>query len=261
MNKIIDAHLHLDEKISSNLSEVVASLDRDLIENDISSGVVLHLLAQGWRYQEVGTAIAKTSRLKAFQNIDPNSPTKNKDLEDGVRNYGFIGLKLHPRLQRFSLQDPKVTELCQYAGQLNIPVLIDAFPDGTALQDGFNVLDYSRLAQSCPGTRFIWAHFGGHYVLDFMMVAKRLPNVFLDISYSWLYYRDSAVPLNFAYAMKSMKFSKIFYGSDYPDRSISNSTQLALEAFNRYDIQGEDLHKILFANAREFFNGLPNGTI
>ena len=65
------------------------------------------------------------------------------------------------------------------------------------------------------------------YVLDFMMLAKRLPNVYMDCSYSLLYYQGSPTLKNLVYAMKSMKMERIFYGSDYPDREIKESLDLS----------------------------------
>lgn len=253
MRKVIDTHLHLDDRVSENAKIVVESLDRDLIENNVSRGVVLHLLIQKWSYQEIGDLMMKSQTLKAFQNVNPFLETKYKELEDGVKNFGFIGLKLHPRIQKFKLNDPHVVDLCKYAGELRIPVLLDAFPDGNAIMDGFNPTDFSTLAQACPNTNFIWAHFGGHYVIDFMMLAKRLQNVYLDLSYSWLYYTGSSVVQDLSYAFKSMRYSKIFYGSDYPDRTIANSLRLSYENFAQFGIEGENLDKLLFKNACDFF--------
>ena len=42
-------------------------------------------------------------------------------------------------------------------------------------------------------------------------------------AYSLLYYLESNVSKDIIYAMKSMKFDKIMYGSDYPDRNIKDT--------------------------------------
>ena len=95
---------------------------------------------------------------------------------------------------------------------------------------------------------------GGHHVIDFMMLAKRLDNVYFDISYSFLYYRGSDVPKNMAYAMKSMRYERVFYGSDYPDRSIQQTLTESLALFDQFDIDKADQKKILSTNANLFFN-------
>ena len=94
---------------------------------------------------------------------------------------------------------------------------------------------------------------GGHYVLDFMMLAKRLPNIYFDISYSFLYYRGSSIPQNMIYAMQSMRFKNIFYGSDYPDRPLKESLELSISLLNEHQVHGDDQAQILHLNAKTFF--------
>ena len=252
--KIIDSHLHLNEKLNCGIDTAVRDLDNQLLDCSILRGVVLHLVTQPWGYQEFGEAVEKSKYLQPFVNIDPYAQDRIKILEDAVKNFGYIGLKLHPRLQKFNLSDRRVAELCQIAGDLKIPVLIDAFPDGDWLMNRFHVTLFSDLAQACSSTRFIWAHFGGHNAIVFMMVAKRLTNVYLDISYSWLYYNGSSVIRDMSYAMKSMKYTKVFYGSDFPDRTIEQSLTMSLANFSEMQFAKEDLEKIMFENARDFFN-------
>jgi predicted TIM-barrel fold metal-dependent hydrolase len=250
---IIDSHLHLDEKIDGTAAAGALELDRQLAEAGVDRGIVLHLDVQPWGIEEFSEAVLKTSRLKAFVNLHPNHSDIKNTLQYAVKNLGYVGLKLHPRLQKFSVDDPATINLVQAAGEMGVPVLIDAFPDGTHLLQGFDPVKYAVLAKECPNTRIIWAHMGGHYVLDFMMLAKRLPNVFFDISYSLLYYQKSSIPNNMVYAMHSMKFDRIFYGSDYPDRDIAPSLNLSLEFLSSQGLNEVQLSKIMGSNACEFF--------
>ncbi len=94
---------------------------------------------------------------------------------------------------------------------------------------------------------------GGHYVIDFMMLAKRLPNVFFDFSYSLLYFKQSSIPQNMVFAMRSMKFDRIFYGSDYPDRTISETVHSSLSCLRNLGVDEPDLCKIMGLNAKHFF--------
>jgi predicted TIM-barrel fold metal-dependent hydrolase len=251
--KFIDTHLHLDERINGSAFDAVNFLDSELESAGIRRGVVLHLISQRWPMEEVGQALKSSRRLVGFVNIDPFGVQALKNLRLAVEEHGFVGLKLHPRLQNFRLDEPLVHKLVRFAGEMNVPVVIDAFPDGTFLQQEFNVLSYSRIAHACPNTRIIVAHMGGHYVLDFMMLAKRIPNLYFDTSYSLLYYRGSSVPQNMIYAMQSMKFERVFYGSDYPDRTISETLDSSLQEFKERNVSDEDIQKIFYQNAKEFF--------
>jgi len=251
---IIDSHLHLDENFDGTCKGAVLELDRQLLEAKIDRAIVLHLETQPWSAEEVSKEINKSPRLKGFINVNPLDSNSVKKLENGIANLGYMGLKLHPRLQCYSLKNSRVKKLANLAGKLNIPVLIDAFPDGTHLMQGFSPLNYSDLALACPNTKFIWAHMGGHYVLDFMMLAKRLENVYMDFSYSLLYYKDNSTISDIIYSMKSMKFNKIFYGSDYPDRSIINSYKMSKDILIKHGLSDLELDKLFFSNSNKFFN-------
>lgn len=250
---IIDTHLHLDDKFDGTAQGAVAELDRQLADSGVARAVVLQLEVQPWSAEEVAVALSMYPRLKGFINVHPNKGEPERLLRDGIERLGYIGLKLHPRLQGFEVDDERTVRLVQKAGEMNVPVIIDAFPDGSHLMHGFSPIKYASLAQRCSKTRIIWAHMGGHHVIDFMMLAKRLSNVYFDFSYSLLYYQNSSVPKDMVYAMRSMRFKRIFYGSDYPDRTVSASLDGTLDYLSSQGLDKEELGKIMGLNAREFF--------
>lgn len=250
---IIDAHVHLDDRGVTGVAAAADELARQMRVAEIDNVVALHLESQPWSVDEFAKAVAPHRGIHPFVNIHPEAAGATDKLVSAVRDLGFVGLKLHPRLQEFSVSSPKTIELVRHAGMLGIPVLIDAFPDGTHLMQGFNVLAYADVAISCPRTRIVWAHMGGHRVIDMMMLAKRIPNVFMDTSYSLLYYRGSSVPNDMVYAMRSMRFERIMYGSDYPDRNLSESVRLSIDLLSGLGVQSNHLNLILFKNAQSLF--------
>lgn len=250
---IVDAHLHLDENVDGTAHGAVQELHRQLEETNVARAIVLQLEIQPWSAEEVSEAISHSSRMFGFVNVHPYNKNAEQQLRVGIEKLGYIGLKLHPRLQEFEVDDERTVQLVRVAGEMGIPVLIDAFPDGTHLLQGFSPLKYANLARKCPSTKIIVAHMGGHYVIDFMMLAKRLPNVYFDFSFSLLYYQTSSIPTDMVYAMRSMRFERIFYGSDYPDRSIATSLEKSLEFLKSQDIEQKHLDQIMHGNAQEFF--------
>ena len=233
---ITDSHLHLDNKRFRSAFEAAGHLNKDRVAAGINNCLVLHLLNQGWTVGEFIAALEPFSNLYGLINLLPSDPECKKILKESIASRNIIGLKLHPRVQKFSLLDQNVTDLVEYAGDINCPVLIDAFPDGTILEQGFSPLAYAKLARRCPNTNIVIAHMGGHYVLDFMMLAKRIPNIYFDLSYSFLYYRGSSIPQNMAYAMRSLRYERVMYGSDYPDRSLKETLQETLKLFEVFGI-------------------------
>ena len=250
---IIDAHLHLDLNRFNTPAEATAFLDEERQNANINHCIVLHLEDQNWSKEAFADAISVFPRIHGLVNLLPLNTDCCNQLKHAVTELGYIGLKLHPRLQNFSIEEPSVVELLRKAGELAVPVLIDAFPDGTHIMQGFSAINYAQLALKAPETKIIIAHMGGHHVLDFMMLAKRIPNIYFDISYSFLYYSGSSIPLNMIYAMKSMRFDRIFYGSDYPDRSLVKSLNQSIAVLKEHLINEDNLHKIMYSNAANFF--------
>jgi predicted TIM-barrel fold metal-dependent hydrolase len=250
---IIDAHLHLDDRIEGPAIVAASQLNDALAAAGIARGIVLHLEMQRWPVEEFAEAIAACDRLEGLINVHPDHPNAERDLRNGLEKLGFIGLKLHPRLQHFDVDSAPTKRLVAAAGEMGAPVLVDAFPDGDWLMQGFNPLSFADLAKSCPNTRIILGHFGGHHCIDVMMLAKRLPNVHVDLSFSWLYYRGSAVPMNLAYCCRSMRYERIFYGSDYPDRPIDISLRDSMALMAEQGIAGDALDRLMYKNAEEFF--------
>lgn len=248
----IDSHLHLNSWKYPLISEAAAELNQQLTQANVEKGIILHLEIQPWDVEEVATEIAKYERLEAFVNVHPDNEQAPFIMEKAIKTQGFCGIKLHPRLQKLDMNAQALRDVCDVAAGLKVPVLLDAFPDGTGLMQGFNPLEYAKLATDCPNTQFIWAHMGGHHVLDMMMLAKRLENVHFDCSYSLLYFRGSSIPQNMVYAMNSMRFERVFYGSDYPDRDIQTSLTSSIEVLTELGVTETKLEKLLYQNFKEF---------
>ena len=251
--RFIDTHLHLSPDVSRDAKVAAQSLATDLAASNVTRGIVLHLQAQPWSADEFAEALAPHPNLRGFINIHPGEADASKKLRDGIEKLRFVGLKLHPRLQRFDMGSSDTLRLVAAAGEMNIPVLIDAFPDGDWLRMGFNPLAFAMLAENCPNTRIVVAHFGGHHCLDFMMLAKRLPNIWFDLSFSLLYYAGSPVVANLLYCCRSMGYRRVMYGSDYPDRSIAVSMERSLQTFSDGGISADNVKALVWKNAVECF--------
>ncbi len=146
---IIDSHLHLDDRVDGTALGAANELDRQLADSGIERAIVLQLETQSWAAEDVAEAISKYPRLKGFINVNPYGDDHLRTLRDGIEKLGYVGLKLHPRLQKFELDDQRTVRLVQQAGEMNVPVLIDAFPDGSHLMQDFSPLKYADLASKC----------------------------------------------------------------------------------------------------------------
>lgn len=252
--RVIDAHLHLDPD-AGDAQAAVRRLDADLGAAQITAGVLLHLDFHPWSMEEVAGALEESTRLMGFVNVRPGEGAIEQ-LKTAV-GLGYRGLKLHPRLQSYAVDGEATVELVQVAGDLGLPVVVDAFPDGSWLLDGFDPRAFGRLGQLCPSARVVVAHFGGHHCIDVMMIAKRVPNLWIDLSYSLLYYRTSSVIADLVYACRSLRFERVMYGSDHPDRPVKDTLEASLEVLDEHGVRGDDLDRLMYTNAKELL-GWPD---
>jgi len=273
---VIDAHLHLRDRSESATTETPLhdvsgvkerahlwtarqAVDQLLLEMDscnVGHAVVLHLLWQPWSVEEFAEALAGQPTLTGFVNVDPRTPSALDDIQRG-HELGFRGLKLHPRIQRYRPDDAACVAVVQRAGDLGMPVLLDCFPDGDWLMAGLSVLQYATLAREAPETKVIVAHAAGHHCLDLLMFAKRVKNLWFDISYSLLYYSDPVVELLF-YTLKSMRYERVLFGTDYPDRLLCPSVERSLALMDKFGVVGEARERLLWKNALDLLKLKPS---
>jgi predicted TIM-barrel fold metal-dependent hydrolase len=247
--RFIDTHLHLDPNSQDLLGEQIKKIHGDLSALGGEHGILIHLDWQKFGKKEIANEVKKFDNLSAFVNITPGSKGSIRELNYAVNSLGYKGLKLHPRFNNFKLESKDTTLLCREAGNLGIPVLICSFVDGKNLKHEILPQHFATLAEKCSGTNFIWAHMGGYKVLDFLFLGKPLPNVFMDFSFTLQYFQGSSVTKDVVYAMRNMKFERIFYGSDYPDRPMGAALNIAIDTLRSHALSDDELDKLFFANA------------
>jgi predicted TIM-barrel fold metal-dependent hydrolase len=127
---------------------------------------------------------------------------------------GAVALKIHPRLQRTNLEANKVHYLVHLAEELDLPVIICSFNDGSWGRFGLTNDQFLKLADNFPDVKFLWAHAGGHNVLDFMFMARRTSNVYLDSSFTQSYFFKGSVLEDLNYASESLP-NRFMFGTDF----------------------------------------------
>jgi uncharacterized protein len=124
----------------------------------------------------LAAAAAYPERLVAFCRVSPHDaalPEARRALDAGAR-----GIKLHPRAERFGMEEPAVAELVALAHDRRVPVLIHAGRGIPAL--GENTV---RLAQRYPDATLILAHAAISDLAWLWRVLPAHPNVLIDTSW------------------------------------------------------------------------------
>jgi predicted TIM-barrel fold metal-dependent hydrolase len=124
----------------------------------------------------LAAAAAHPDRLVAFCRVSPHDGAlaeARRALDAGAR-----GIKLHPRAERFGMDEPVVAELVALAHERRVPVLIHAGRGIPAL--GENTV---RLAERYPDARLILAHAAISDLAWLWRVLPRHPNVLIDTAW------------------------------------------------------------------------------
>lgn len=248
-----DAHTHLDPRVSRDLGQAASQLDHQLASTGCDTAIVLHLERDGWSAEDFCVSLRSFPRLIPFVTVDPHQKSSLDLLEFLVKDRGARGLKLHPRLSGFRPTDPAVIRLVQRAGALEIPVVIDAFFDWHLRRLGVEIGDFGRLAEACTSTRISIAHMGAPHVHETLAMARTLTNVYVDISFSLLYYRGSSISQDILYGIKSLAGKKkVMYGSDYPDRSVFETWMETQAEIAKIELSDDQRLDLLTKNFRRF---------
>ena len=160
----------------------------------------------------IAEAAASGGRLRALARLDPHDDPvaeARRCLEAGA-----VGLKLHPRAERFEMHAPKVQAIVALADEHRLPIVIHAGRGIPALGR-----DTVELARRHPGARLVLAHAGISDLAWIWRDAAELPNLFFDTAW-W-----NVADLLALFAM--VPPARILYASDMPyGHALFNSMAL-----------------------------------
>jgi predicted TIM-barrel fold metal-dependent hydrolase len=255
---IFDAHIHLGNDIDGMVGsfEELAGLNaRYGVEKSF-----MFCLDEPDRHPAFRAANDRTlafaerseGRLVPFVRLDlTESPIEeaNRVLDAGAR-----GIKLHPRAQRFALNDERLVPVFAIAAERRVPILIHGGRGLPPIADHL-----ARLHEEYPDAPLIIAHAG---IADMAGLASRLAGkrgVFFDTSV-WS-------PVDLLDFFRQVPSEQILYASDYPYGQQPASLLLTVKSAIAAGLDEAQLRAILWENAARIANaedfpepGEPSGT-
>lgn len=157
---------------------------------------------------------------------------------------GARGIKLHPRAQKFLLDDERLTPVFALAAERRVPILVHGGRGLPPIADNL-----AGLVERFPDAQLIIAHAG---IADLSGLAARLAGkagVFFDTSV-W-----SAIDLLSLFHLVPPE--QVVYASDYPYGSQPNSLLVSLRAARASGLTEEQVAGVLSGNARRIAGGEP----
>lgn len=259
----IDAHCHIyPEKIASR---AVAGTDTFYGEKSLCFGTAKDLISRGkeagidhFIVQSVATTPHQVRSINEFiakeveeanglmtglGTLHPDSDDIKGDLKH-IIELGLKGVKLHPDIQAFKIDDYRCLKIYDLCEEQNIPIL---------MHTGDKRFDYSNpnrllpILQIYTSLTVVGAHLGGWSVWDEAVAAfKDLSNFYVDCSSCFGFIEPEKVKQ----LIKSYGAEKVLFGTDYPMWSPKRE----IEAFLSLALDESENKCILNMNAKKVFN-------
>lgn len=251
----IDFHAHI---WNTQLERVQEFGDR-LTEMDIKAAAVLPI-APYMRNEDVAELVSRgNGKVIGFASTVPFAVTTGIPREDpietlrhAIEDLGLRGLKLHPIIQGFALNDPGLVPLLHAAADLGIPVLLHTGP----ANGEFGRIENARvdlmddLATMCPRTTLVAGHADPLGSAPY--IARKHPNVYVETSISWSRY-GSLIPGLIKQAVDLAGPEKILYGTDYHLGREERVTEMN-EVFEQSGLPSDALELVYSGNARRLLS-------
>jgi uncharacterized protein len=161
-----------------------------------------------------------------------------------VLDLGAKGIKLHPRAQKFLLNDERLSPIFELAAARNVPVLIHGGRGLPPIAD-----DLARVVNRYPRAQLIVAHAG---IADLASLADRLggkAGVFFDTSV-WS-------PLDLLGLYRLVGPEQVVYASDYPYGQQPASLLISLRTARLAGLSDDQVRDVLAGNASRIAAGEP----
>lgn len=248
---LVDCHTHL-WKAENWSAEMVreASIARgapaqiDIAEDDHWEAMtpVDRAIVFGFRSTHLGLVVpdelianyaaAHPEKLIAFGCIDPLEAAYLDHMHHVFEGLRMRGLKLAPIYQNYHVMDERMQPVYAYCERKHLPVLIHqgtTFPRRAPLKYALPI-QIEDVALAYPELRVVIAHMGHPWMEETIVLIRKQPNVYADISA--LYYRPWQFYNALVLAGEYGVMHKLLFGTDYPFTTPA-STLEALKNVNQ----------------------------
>ncbi|MGE5273890.1 MAG: amidohydrolase family protein [Verrucomicrobiota bacterium] len=246
--KIFDAHLHLGHDIDGMVGEY-DELERVMARYGISRAFMFcmdepdrHPAFREPNDRTLAFAARSEGRLIPFVRLD----LAEDPIGEATRclDLGARGIKLHPRAQKFLLDDERLAPVFAIAAERRAPILIHGGRGLPPIAD-----DLARLVDSYPEAQLIIAHAGIADLGALMRNFAGKAGVFFDTS-AWS-------PIDLLDFYRQVSPEQVLYASDFPYGQQPASLLIALRTARVAGLGEDQLRGVLAGNADRIADGEP----
>ncbi len=246
--EIFDAHVHLGNDIdgmSGTFDELMGITDRYGISRCFMFCMDepdRHPAFRAPNDRSLEYAKRSNGRFIPFVRLD----LSEDPVEEATRclDLGARGIKLHPRAQRFLLNDQRLAPIFELAADRRVPILIHGGRGLPPIADNL-----ARLVEANPDAQLIIAHGG---IADLAALAERFSGkagVFFDTSV-WS-------PVDLLDMFRHVSAEQVLFASDSPYGQEPASMLIALRTARASGLDEDDVRNMLGRSAARIADGEP----
>jgi hypothetical protein len=260
--EVIDAHCHVyPEKIVSRAVAgtdtfygtvaacvgTVADLAEEHAEAGVDRAIIQSVATTPKQVASINRFIAESvaesgGRLIGLGTLHQDSEDQAADVKNAVE-LGLRGIKLHPDIQDFKVDDPRAERIYELCAEYGLPLLMHT---GDKRYDNSNPDRLLPMIRKYREVTFIGAHFGGWSIWeDAWKELAGEPNLWVDCSssFSWIGAETAGE------IIKHFGADRVLFGTDFP----MWKPKTELDTFMTIEMPDSDRRAILAENAKRVF--------
>jgi predicted TIM-barrel fold metal-dependent hydrolase len=200
---------------------------------------------------------SQNGKVIGFLSVHPYDPNALQEVDRCTRELGMRGIKLGLNYQRADLLGKEAFAIYKRAEELKLPILfhMGTSPIQFAPLLGAYPLHVDQIAMTFPNLKIVMAHIGHPWQVDTIVVIRKHPNVYSDISAN--FYRPWSMYNALRLAAEWGVMRKLLFGSDYPiaspQETIEGTTKVneILEGTKLPRVPEDELDAIIHRNSLE----------
>ena len=213
-------------------------------KNGIDMAIALHVATKPKTVASVNDFAANCSsdRIISFPSVHPLDPHVIREI-DRLHDLGFLGIKLHPAFQDYSIEDPVCIPMFERIGHHGMITVFHAGVSKLSRKRYCEPIMVRRMLPYFQGAPVVCAHMGGIDAYeDTLRYLVGLPNLYLDTSLS-----SQFVSLALGRRIvEAIGADRILFGSDCPWSRQKEELQFVYAM----DITQHERNQILYQNAQ-----------
>jgi len=194
-------------------------------------------------------------KFVGFAYVDPRRKDYMELLRHAVEDLGLRGVKYGPIYNGVPLGDKRMAPIYDYCVKHDLPLTMHmgtTFAVNAPVELG-RAIHVDPIAERWPDLKMILAHMGHPWYEECIVVIRKRPNVYAEVSA--LFYRPWQYWNILVTAQEYLVTDKIFFGTDFPFTNVEDSIK-GLKSVNR-QIKGTSLPRISKATIDRILHSNP----